>query len=623
MQHILKVKNYSKKQNELHSIAQFTDSLSLDTYIKSIYYCANHLLKLFDDLKIDELPIGFHDERVIFEKTFNSLEDFNNEHQRNCFLNFNNIIFNKNEVNLPVKKIEIIGECPNPFIDNNLGFEFVLLHKTLSEAKRENKEISVSEYGKNLIRLCEQLTNQKFSEITITDEFINGLLFKHKENYELMVTTKKLITSYSKQLDILTHEIEDINTKIQQLEKEYKSINESLLKKSKINRLDLQDAEKARNEIIVSSFNIIDKAKIKMFETFQDIDSIGIIFKEKENKHALKYIKIISDLKKEQEQIQNNFKINQSNFENRVNLLNEKIENIKNFKQTIISYVEVQKKNLLLMENKVLNTNIINENLVDIRKRNITNISKENNVFFIHSLPSWKNEQEMFLNMQSARFLNPTLKAIPYKLNTQLFENKTNNIFGLLISKGILSELSNKNVEMLENNHQINYSIQEQNNKNNKVKEVVIENTQTYGYIIQLDYGIKLNENAPADNPEVNLGFIKNAYHQLKKLNDYTSQYNIEVCPIIFMVNGKLLEIESLKDRDFIIQERRLDSKDAENIIKQLFVVKELTNVKDIQQPQIMNEKSNQKIIKDLIINIQDYQQITKNTLNINKLKIH
>ena len=89
------------------------------------------------------------------------------------------------------------------------------------------------------------------------------------------------------------------------------------------------------------------------------------------------------------------------------------------------------------------------------------------------------------------------------------------------------------------------------------------------------------------------------------------------------MVNGKLLEIESLKDRDFIIQERRLDSKDAENIIKQLFVVKELTNVKDIQQPQIMNEKSNQKIIKDLIINIQDYQQITKNTLNINKLKIH
>ena len=61
----------------------------------------------------------------------------------------------------------------------------------------------------------------------------------------------------------------------------------------------------------------------------------------------------------------------------------------------------------------------------------------------------------------------------------------------------------------------------------------------------------------------------------------------------------------------------------AENIIKQLFVVKELTNVKDIQQPQIMNEKSNQKIIKDLIINIQDYQQITKNTLNINKLKIH
>ena len=37
------------------------------------------------------------------------------------------------------------------------------------------------------------------------------------------------------QLDILTHEIEDINAKIQQLEKEHKSINESLLKKSKIN----------------------------------------------------------------------------------------------------------------------------------------------------------------------------------------------------------------------------------------------------------------------------------------------------------------------------------------------------------------------------------------------------
>ena len=275
------------------------------------------------------------------------------------------------------------------------------------------------------------------------------------------------------------------------------------------------------------------------------------------------------------------------------------------------------------MENKVLNTNIINDNLLDIRKRNITNIIKENNVFFIHSLPSWKNEQEMLLNIQSARFLNPTLKAIPYKLNTQLFENKTNNIFGLLVSKGILSELSNKNVEMLENNHQITYSIQEQNNKNNKVKEVVIENTQTYGYIIQLDYGIKLNENAPADNPEVNLEFIKNAYNQLNKINDYTSQYNVEACPIIFMVNGKLLEVESLKERNFIIQERKLDSKDAENIIKQLFVVKELTNIKDIQQPQIMNEKSNQKIIKDLIINIQDYQQITKNTLNINKLKIH
>ena len=52
-------------------------------------------------------------------------------------------------------------------------------------------------------------------------------------------------------------------------------------------------------------------------------------------------------------------------------------------------------------------------------------------------------------------------------------------------------------------------------------------------------------------------------------------------------------------------------------------MVKELTNIKDIQQPQIMNEKSNQKIIKDLIINIQDYQQVTKNTLNMNKLKIH
>ena len=72
---------------------------------------------------------------------------------------------------------------------------------------------------------------------------------------------------------------------------------------------------------------------------------------------------------------------------------------------------------------------------------------------------------------------------------------------------------------MLENNHQITYSIQEQNNKNNKVKEVVIENTQTYGYIIQLDYGIKLNENAPADNPEVNLEFIIYETNILRHIN--------------------------------------------------------------------------------------------------------
>ena len=510
------------------------------------------------------------------------IQSFNKESMKKENKQVENIPQNNNADIILVKGelLKIINELNENF-NNQLSSQNKLFMKIQNEMKEENERI-INEMKNNINKKDNDLNNMKNKF-----ENLNQKIIDIEKNLN---ENKKIIDGYENKINEINNKVDNINEQIKTINT---TINEEIEKNNKKIKFDIDEISKQMNEKLSTRKSIESEPKVKNEPSneinnnkYDDIiNELSTNLQSIENQLG----EIKNGLENEKNNNENNLKV----FDEKLNSLEEKIE------QNNITIANIQN------ENKTQNTNI-QENQKD--KEDINNINKKLNDIdnIISTFDSKFQDLENNLN---------TLKESP---NIEDLQNSNNEVTNKLSNfENIINNLDSK-INTLENNlKNINIKDSKKEDDSNIYTQKITE-LENYAKDIET----KLND-YEIDNIIQNLSIL------MEKQNDTEIYNKIDSLEVLMnqlkeKVNKPNVELRKSDDKKNITE---LTNKlyNIENIIH-LFEnqFKKIENEKIIDDNYKNNsEKRNDKLEKrianvskqsdDLDIKIEQLFNITKN----------
>ncbi|NCQ51520.1 hypothetical protein GW796_06420 [archaeon] len=606
MGNIIQYKKYlTKGINSTHNLTVMSGVKESEKLLLSNYYCINAIHKLFTNIKVNEILIGVNDKSQILPEVFSYLDIENSSKERLNIIDINQYLYsNPEQLN---KRLSIVGECKEPLLNSFLGVEYILL-KNITENNNGN-ELNISPYGKRLIELAENLYNSKFSEIVVDDNLIEVIINNQKEQSELLKNTNKKLSLSLNNLKILDDEFNFYEKKLKETQDRERVQKESFVKIG--DELKIKKTTYLRKKL-----TIIDKAKITFFETFGINNAQELILQSVEKKIIslnLNSSSLTSLINEEKYNNENNL-IESNIFTKRILEIKDNIEKITKQKETIISQVEILKNESMVLSDKLLRKENIEDSLDILERRSIGEVDKENNLFFVHMLPSFQpRENSPFANdisikerANAVRLFTPSLSCTTFKLDGLPFENRTfgGGLFGVILSKGYVKKINmgdngtvvnsdgtrTGNSEYMELKTEIKQA-KLRDNVGNVYNEATVNNCIPYAYIAILDQlyekeKVLYNNVVEVRKKKIKVKTILSSYEKLLEFNEL-NQDKITPLPVMILINGEMIEIHSKKFNGIRLGEtdmnKELSQSEAVKFIEENFnIEKKVSKISEI-----------------------------------------
>jgi len=301
-------------------------------------------------------------------------------------------------------------------------------------------------------------------------------------------------------------------------------------------------------------------------------------------------------------------------FTKRILEIKDNIEKITKQKETIISQVEILKNESMVLSDKLLRKENIEDSLDILERRSIGEVDKENNLFFVHMLPSFQpRENSPFANdisikerANAVRLFTPSLSCTTFKLDGLPFENRTfgGGLFGVILSKGYVKKINmgdngtvvnsdgtrTGNSEYMELKTEIKQA-KLRDNVGNVYNEATVNNCIPYAYIAILDQlyekeKVLYNNVVEVRKKKIKVKTILSSYEKLLEFNEL-NQDKITPLPVMILINGEMIEIHSKKFNGIRLGEtdmnKELSQSEAVKFIEENFnIEKKVSKISEI-----------------------------------------
>lgn len=588
-------------------------SEELTKMIRTNYFCVNVIQKLFSNLRANEIMLGFHNEDQILSGIYDAIEKENYSAYRNKLIDLNVVLYANNDTEL-LKALNVVSEAENILSTSFLGLEYLLLKKV----KDNYKKAILSKYATRMIDLAESVFNKKFYELTIDEHFIDKIVQHQVENAHELKKVQSKIESFNTRLKIIDIEVEKLN-------KEIKFIHAENKKNEKKYAERLVELKELRAQFVKERLTIFDKTKIMFFEWFGFANKIEEIHHQRELK--LKNSNTFVTRLFEEE---NNILIKEekriSNFSERKAILDKNIKEKTKVKVSLSKQLKDAKLELTSISKALLSPKEqdINDNIDIIGVKSVSALSKEN-VLFIHLFPkvaklgtsTLEEYVEMIDRSNIIRVFNPKLDCDIYPIIGDGFYRDSHQYskgdFGVVISKGLVEKVNSlTNVRNNDNPTDIftfkDKIIEMKHNPEMTVLEAVVDRAEVYGYVAMLDNIIERDS-----EKKIKVSKIISAFDYLNKFNQHAIKNDLKELPMIFIINGEILEIQGLKFDKYKLSEKQkevsLDIQQAAIFVRKTFkITKSLQKSLEVTiKKDHISDKTREKCMEKMMQKFQTY----------------
>lgn len=588
-------------------------SEELTKMIRTNYFCVNVIQKLFSNLRANEIMLGFHNEDQILSGIYDAIEKENYSAYRNKLIDLNVVLYANNDTEL-LKALNVVSEAENILSTSFLGLEYLLLKKV----KDNYKKAILSKYATRMIDLAESVFNKKFYELTIDEHFIDKIVQHQVENAHEFKKVQSKIESFNTRLKIIDIEVEKLN-------KEIKFIHAENKKNEKKYAERLVELKELRAQFVKERLTIFDKTKIMFFEWFGFANKIEEIHQQRELK--LKNSNTFVTRLFEEE---NNLLIKEekriSNFSERKAILDKNIKEKTKVKVSLSKQLKDAKLELNSISKALLSPKEqdINDNIDIIGVKSVSALSKEN-VLFIHLFPkvaklgtsTLEEYVEMIDRSNIIRVFNPKLDCDIYPIVGDGFYRDSHQYskgdFGVVISKGLVEKVNSlTNVRHNDNPTDIftfkDKIIEMKHNPEMTVLEAVVDRAEVYGYVAMLDNIIERDS-----EKKIKVSKIISAFDYLNKFNQHAIKNDLKELPMIFIINGEILEIQGLKFDKYKLSEKQkevsLDVQQAAIFVRKTFkITKSLQKSLEVTiKKDHISDKTREKCMEKMMQKFQTY----------------
>ncbi len=595
-------------------------SEELTKMIRTNYFCVNVIQKLFSNLRANEIMLGFNNEEQILSGIYDAIEKENYSAYRNKLIDLNVVLYANNDTEL-LKALNVVSEAENILCTSFLGLEYLLLKKV----KDNYKKAILSKYSNRMIDLAESVFNKKFYELTIDEHFIDKIVQHQVENAHELKKVQSKIESFNTRLKIIDIEVEKLN-------KEIKFINSENKKNEKKYEERLVELKELRTQFVKERLTIFDKTKIMFFEWFGFANKIEEVHQQRESKLKSSNT-FVTRLFEEESNILIKEEKRISNFSERKAILDKNIKEKTKVKVSLSKQLKDSKLELNNISKALLSPKEqdMNNNIDIIGVKSVSSLSKEN-ILFIHLFPkvaklgtsTLEEYVEMIDRSNIIRVFNPKLDCDVYPIVGDGFYRDSHQYskgdFGVVISKGLVEKINSlTNNRDNENTTNIfgfrDKIIEMKHSPEMNVLEAVVDKAEVYGYVAMLDNIIERDS-----EKKIKVSKIISAFDYLNKFNQHAIKNDLKELPMVFIINGEILEIQGLKFDKYKLSEKQrdvtLDIQQAAIFVRKTFKISK--NVQKAIEVTIrkdhISEKIREKCMEKMMQKFQTY--FTNNEVN-------
>ncbi len=588
-------------------------SEELTKMIKTNYFCVNVIQKLFSNLRANEIMLGFHNEDQILSGIYDAIEKENYSAYRNKLIDLNVVLYANNDTEL-LKALNVVSEADNILSTSFLGLEYLLLKKV----KDNYKKAILSKYATRMIDLAETVFNKKFFELTIDEHFIDKIVQHQIENAQELKKVQSKIESFNTRLKIIDIEVEKLN-------KEIKYINSENKKNEKKYEERLSELKELREQFVKERLTIFDKTKIMFFEWFGFANKIEEVHQQRELKLKNSNT-FVTRLFEEESNILIKEETRKNNFSERKALLDKNIKEKTKVKVSLSKQLKDAKLEMTSISKALLSPKEadMNNNIDVIGVKSVSSLSKEN-VLFIHLFPkvaklgtsTLEEYVEMIDRSNIIRVFNPKLDCDIYPIIGDGFYRDAHQYskgdFGVIVSKGLVEKINSlTNPRDNEKPSDIfsfkNKVMDMKHNPESSVLEAVVDKAEVYGYVSVLDNIIERDS-----EKKIKVSKIISAFEYLNKFNQHSIKNDLKELPMVFIINGEILEIQGLKFDKYKLSEKQkevtLDIQQAAIFVRKTFkIVKNLQKAIEVtMKKDHISEKTREKCMEKMMQKFQTY----------------
>lgn len=574
-------------------------SLSVETFnevnnkLASNYYLINSLHKLSDNVRASEIMVS--DTIPQQANIFKRIEQENLMGERTQIVDVQKFAYQNADIS---KSLEMIGDVPEALGKSFLGLELLMVQKLKQEY---GNSVKLSPYADRLLSLVSGLYNKDITEMKIDDKFIRGVLLEQSNRQDSLREISQSISAKNGKLSQIDSELDYHQKSLLSLSSKIEKNQKEILESESA----IKDADDVRVKSLKAKFNSFDNAKIKFFEFFGIKGLEDSIFLQKEKKFP-ELSQAFKNTKDLNEQIIDRLKEINGEYKNKITELKSSMENNRNEKEYMLSYVEERKKERDEINKHVFVRNLDND-ISGLTVRSVSHIANDN-LMFIHVTPKYQPLENSPLNQEvsaaerllAIRAFNPSLSTSTFNLNNSSFENKTfgGSPIGVVLSKGIVGTIKNSDAGTIvkadgqRDQGSDNDKFQEElsiaknrKNQGQEYNEATVHNSVPYANVIIMDrlFAEKKETYYIDGNLGVPNSASKELYKQIEQVHELGSKHGLSPLPTIFMINGKMLEVTDVKPEFHNNQEKRnLNPSEMESLIRSQFAVKEIKSINEI-----------------------------------------
>ena len=533
--------------SEVEEPISIETSEELTRMVKTNYFCVNVIQKLFSNLRANEIMLGFNNEEQLLSGIYDAIEKENYSAYRNKLIDLNLVLYSNNDTEL-LRALNIVAEADNILSTNFLGLEYLLLKKV----KNNYKKAILSPYASRMVDLAESVFNKKFFELTIDEHFIDKVVQHQVENAQELKKVQSKIESFNTRLKVIDIEVEKLN-------KEIKYINSEKKKNEKKYEERLSELKELKEQFVKERLTTVDKTKIMFFEWFGFANKVEKIHQKREI-NLKSSNSLVARLLQEEINILIREEKRKTNFYERKSLLDRNIKEKAKVKVSLSKQLNGAKLELNGISKELLTPKEtdLNNNIDIISVKSVSSLSREN-VLFVHLFPkvaklgtsALEEYAEMVDRANIIRVFNPKLDCDIYPIIGEGFHRDSRQYakgdFGVIVSKGYVEKVTSLTNHKENENASDIFSFKDKisdmkNNPEDSMLEAIVDKSEIYGYVAVLDNMIERDP-----EKKIKVSKIISAYEYLNKFNQHATKNNLKELPMVFIINGEILEVQGLK----------------------------------------------------------------------------